>query len=340
MKNCQIRWAEVFIGLQICILWYDSNSWSYMSLCWLFISPAAVWVHTHHTTCIKAKAAVRQMHPPDVVVAELGILGPVEQHRPRRGVYGIRLGSGPGHLIICLAVTGGGASRSCTVGLMGERRGWVSVSERQRDTERERERQRETEREEERERERGRERDTHRHRLETWFTVQKRRRPISTRGYCLLMYAEAGGVDSMTFPVINSPPCPSVLLCRYRQCTHARFATPTGPPAYNGCAERCTMANKHTGSVCFISTSTCSYVTQRRPGARQIQIIILLKRKKKWQKRMQHASSADSLPPRHPGFVISNHFTASWSPLSHPRMSSRTRAFFILECAQSRDSKV
>lgn len=80
-------------------------------------------VHIGHTTCIPAKRAVWQMHPPDVVVAELGILGPVEQHRPRRGVYGIRLGSGPGHLIICLAVTGGGASRSCTVGLMGERRG-------------------------------------------------------------------------------------------------------------------------------------------------------------------------------------------------------------------------
>ena len=216
----------------------------------------------------------------------------------------------------------------------------LSECERETARHRERERGRERQRERKRERERGRERETHRHRLETWFTVQKRRRPISTRGYCLLMYAEAGGVDSMTFPVINSPPCPSVLLCRYRQCTHARFATPTGPPAYNGCAEGCTMANKHTGSVCFISTSTCSYVTQRRPGARQIQIIILLKRKKKWQKRMQHASSADSLPPRHPGFVISNHFTASWSPLSHPRMSSRTRAFFILEWAQSRDSKV
>lgn len=58
-----------------------------------------------------------------MVVAELGVLWPVEMHRPRRGVYGIRLGSGPGHLIICLAVTGGRASGSCTVGLMGERRG-------------------------------------------------------------------------------------------------------------------------------------------------------------------------------------------------------------------------
>lgn len=67
-----------------------------------------------------------------MIVAELGVLWPVEQHRPRRGVYGVRLGSGPGHLIICLAVTGGRASRSCTVGLMGERRGWVSASDRQR----------------------------------------------------------------------------------------------------------------------------------------------------------------------------------------------------------------
>lgn len=83
----------------------------------------------------------------------------------------------------------------------------------------------------------------------------------------MLMYAEAGGVDSMTFPVINTP----LLSFRYRQCTHARFPTPTGPPAYNGCAEGCTMANKHTGSVWFllllfflkISTSTCSNVKLR-----------------------------------------------------------------------------
>lgn len=61
-----------------------------------------------------------------MVVAELGRLGPVEQHRPRRGVYGISLGSGSGHLIICLAVTGRRARWSCTVGVMGERRGWVS----------------------------------------------------------------------------------------------------------------------------------------------------------------------------------------------------------------------
>lgn len=62
-----------------------------------------------------------------MVVAELGGLGPVEQHRPRRGVYGISLGSGPGHLIICLAVTGRRARWSCTVRVMGERRGWVSA---------------------------------------------------------------------------------------------------------------------------------------------------------------------------------------------------------------------
>lgn len=62
-----------------------------------------------------------------MIVAELGSLWPVEQHRPRRGIYGIRLGSSTGHLIICLAVTGGRARRSCTVGLMGERRGWVSA---------------------------------------------------------------------------------------------------------------------------------------------------------------------------------------------------------------------
>lgn len=60
---------------------------------------------------------------PDVVVAELGGLRPVQQHRPRRGVYRIRLGSGPGHLIVCLAVPGGRARGSCTVGWMGERRG-------------------------------------------------------------------------------------------------------------------------------------------------------------------------------------------------------------------------
>lgn len=62
-----------------------------------------------------------------MIVAELGRLGPVEQHRPRRGVYGISLGSGPGHLIICLAVTGRRARWSCTVGVMRERRGWVSA---------------------------------------------------------------------------------------------------------------------------------------------------------------------------------------------------------------------
>lgn len=44
---------------------------------------------------------------------------------------------------------------------------------------------------------------------------------------------------------------------------------------------------------------------------------------------MQHASPpADSLPPRPTGFVISNHFKASWSPLIHPRMSSRSKTFF------------
>lgn len=74
-----------------------------------------------------------------MVVAELGRLGPVEQHRPRRGVYGISLGSGPGHLIICLAVTGRRARWSCTVGVMGERRGWVSARGRESEAETEEE---------------------------------------------------------------------------------------------------------------------------------------------------------------------------------------------------------
>lgn len=68
---------------------------------------------------------------------------------------------------------------------------------------------------------------------------KRRRRPITT----MLMYAEAGGVESMTFP--RKHPLPPALSFIYRKCTHARFATPTGPPAYNGCAEGCTMANKH-----------------------------------------------------------------------------------------------
>lgn len=73
---------------------------------------------------------------PDVVVAELGGLRPVQQHRPRRGVYGFRLGSGPRHLIVCLAVPGGRARGSCTVGWMGERRGWVRSSGGQREADR------------------------------------------------------------------------------------------------------------------------------------------------------------------------------------------------------------
>lgn len=60
---------------------------------------------------------------PDMVVTELGDLWPVEVDGPGRGVYGVRLRSGSGHLIVCLSVTGGRASRSCTVRLMGERRG-------------------------------------------------------------------------------------------------------------------------------------------------------------------------------------------------------------------------
>lgn len=55
--------------------------------------------------------AVRR-HLPDVVVAELGVLRPVEQHRPGRRVYGLGLGSGAGHLVICLAVAGGRSRRS------------------------------------------------------------------------------------------------------------------------------------------------------------------------------------------------------------------------------------
>lgn len=42
----------------------------------------------------------------------------------------------------------------------------------------------------------------------------------------MLMYAEAGGVDSMTFPVINTP----LLSFRYRQCTHALSRRPRDPP--------------------------------------------------------------------------------------------------------------
>lgn len=130
------------------LFWVKSSRLS-LALCWQLIreaSPLFLYIkkkavrkttgHARHAFWQKLKA--HEWRLPDMVVAELGILRPVEEHRPRRGVYGIRLGSGPGHLIICLAVTGGRASRSCTVGLMGERRSWVSANERQRAREEER----------------------------------------------------------------------------------------------------------------------------------------------------------------------------------------------------------
>lgn len=141
-----------------------------------------------------------------MVVAELGGLGPVEQHRPRRGVYGISLGSGPGHLIICLAVTGRRARWSCTVGVMGERRGWVSarMGGRGRGGETARQRQR-TE-----------DRDTGGRRASQPDCVPAR-----------LLYADEQRVDSVTFLVEkkNSPSPLSAVLWRYRQ--HARMHTRT-----------------------------------------------------------------------------------------------------------------
>lgn len=108
-----------------------------------------------------------------MVVAELGRLGPVEQHRPRRRVYGISLGSGPGHLIICLAVTGSRARWSCAVGVMGERRGWMSARG---------------------VRQRGRDRDRgRRHRRETRCASQS------------LLYADEQRVDLVTFLVEKLP---------------------------------------------------------------------------------------------------------------------------------------
>lgn len=87
----------------------------------MFVHPFKATQHASHAKGAADKSS--KFLVPDVVVAELGALLPIEEHRPRRRVYWFRLGSGPGHLIICLAVTGGRASRSCTVGLMGERRG-------------------------------------------------------------------------------------------------------------------------------------------------------------------------------------------------------------------------
>jgi len=72
--------------------------------------------HHHH------QQQQQHHHLPDVVIAELGELRLVEVDRPRRGVYRLRLGSGPGHLIVCLAVTGGRASGSCAVRRTRERR--------------------------------------------------------------------------------------------------------------------------------------------------------------------------------------------------------------------------
>lgn len=126
-------------------------------------------------------------------------------------------------------------------------------------------------------RERGRSRGewkTETHRRETWFTVQKR--PISTRGYSVLMYAAAGWGRSSDVspphPPLPMRTAPLVFQCYYagtvnthtQTHTRARFATPSGPPAYNGCAEGCTMANKHTGSRLFLSARQLVHMLQRR----------------------------------------------------------------------------
>lgn len=134
-----------------------------------------------------------------MVVAELGRLGPVEQHRPRRGVYGLSLGSGPGHLIICLAVTGRRARWSCTVRVMGERRGWVSARMGGgRDSEAETE-----------------DRDVDGGRASQHDCVPAR-----------LLYADEQRVDSVTFLVEKTAPAPpSAVLWRYSQ--HARMHTRT-----------------------------------------------------------------------------------------------------------------
>lgn len=164
----------------------------------------------------------------------------------------------------------------------------------------------------------------------------------------MLMYAEAGGVDSMTFPVINTP----LLSFRYRQCTHARFPTPTGPPAYNGCAEGCTMANKHTGSVWFLLLlffflnqhfNLLKCKTEKPPRASRPSLRTNYPKKKKGGESGRVGCTTLFLlqtrcfPARPPGFVVSNHFKASWSPLIHPRMSSGSRAVFHHQaCALTR----
>lgn len=141
-----------------------------------------------------------------MVVAELGRLGPVEQHRPRRGVYGLSLGSGSGHLIICLAVTGRRARWSCTVGVMGERRGWVS--ERGGDS------QADTEEEED-------------------GDIDALHRPTASEK---LLYADEQRVDSVTFhlpkkknpsPLFSARVIMQVLSTRARR---ARSAMDSGPP--------------------------------------------------------------------------------------------------------------
>lgn len=125
-----------------------------------------------------------------MVVAELVSLGPVEQYRPRRGVYGISLGSGSGHLIICLAVTGRRARWSCTVGVMGERRGWVSErgGDSQADTE------------------------------EEDGDIDALPSPTASEK---LLYADEQRVDSVTFHLPTPPPSSlPALLCRYSQRVH------------------------------------------------------------------------------------------------------------------------
>lgn len=164
---------------------------------------------------------------PDMVVAELVSLGPVEQYRPRRGVYGISLGSGSGHLIICLAVTGRRARWSCTVGVMGERRGWVSErgGDSQADTE------------------------------EEDGDIDALPSPTASEK---LLYADEQRVDSVTFHLPN-PPLFSARVIMQVQSTRARrarSAMDSGPLVYNGCAEWCTMANKHAGFARFIRSGT------------------------------------------------------------------------------------
>ena len=102
------------------------------------------------------------------------------------------------------------------------------------------------------------------------------------------------GLDPVTSPVINTPPSPglSLLSCRYRQCTR----TPTGPPAYNGCAEGCTMANKHTPGRSVLS----AHVQRGEPAVTTRQIIHYGERKVTEGWGVLHAASSSSSPADSP----------------------------------------